>query len=134
MITKVKVETKSKTLDHINTNSFGGFRAYWSLIGQMMDMLPSIQSEMKWYNYLHLYLIKVPFWALIKPLGQVWSIKTHINCSSSARFHDNELVNFNISRFEKSVIHRFLLIPVLFYKTSTPSQKDQDMILENLLK
>lgn len=71
----------NKTIDKTSTQYFGGYKAYFQLYFQLWRMYfknKTIFTKWQRFHTIVVMIVKTPWWLLIKPLGSVFSVKTHL--------------------------------------------------------
>lgn len=78
MIREVRVQTSQTNFELQDTQSYGGYVMYWKLTAQLYGQAKSFWSNFSFKEKSLLvlsFIVKTPWWTLIKPLGQFFSIQ-----------------------------------------------------------
>lgn len=133
MLNTIHVSEKTVNLNYSNSNTGGTFIQYFKLYFQLLKMttqLKELSAGQKFKSY-SLIILKTPWWLLIKPIGMFFTIKTVYQGNFYCQFRNNKLSKTQFSNFNKTCnLFLFKKIPILYWKTSSLSQKDQKILIE----
>lgn len=106
-------------IKHTLNQRFGGYITYWKLYFQFFIFIFS-QKIYRFGDKLILtfiMILKFPWYLFIKPLGSLFSVKKQYHI----------IIKFNkIFKSDKSVIFKFIGIPLFKYSTKKINDKDKD--------
>lgn len=134
MIRQVQVQKYQTNFNYTNTVSHGGFLSYWKLIPKLFKMATSMPATfIQRFRLVTVFICKLPWWAVIKPLGWAFSSKTQHEGTYLEIRHNGEIKSQEFSNESKLVICYFLSIPYWAYSGKF-NQKDKTYLINKLQK
>lgn len=134
MIRQVEVQKYQTKFNYTNTISNGGFFAYWKLIPKLFSMAVNTPASLfQRVQILVIFVCKLPWWGLIKPLGWAFSSKTNHSGSYLEVRHNGILQNQEFTNQEKNVTYYFLSCPIWAYSGKFNNQ-DKEYLIKKLQK
>jgi hypothetical protein len=126
MITKRKVLEQS--VNNTFTQYFGGYKMYWKLYGELIQMRTNINIKTNIFEHIYLFL----WFCLLKPLGCLYKYKIKYNgdftyitdvteYSEFTRFINNSVV--------KSKIYYLFGLPFWYTSTSKLTEEDKQKLI-----
>ena len=113
MINTITIKRSRIELENRHTQKFGGYITYWVLFFRLLKMTFGENSFLsKWQKTYSAFefLIKSPWWLIIKPLRSLFSVKKFYK--GFYELDNGGLERHNISR---TTTIKFLFLPIFFY-------------------
>lgn len=134
MIRQVEVQKYQTNFNYTNTVSNGGFWAYWKLIPKLFNMALNVPATFfQRAKLLTIFVCKLPWWGILKPLGWAFSSKTKHSGSYLEVRHNGVIKTQEFTNQEKFVIYYFLSIPIWAYGRKF-NQEDKEYLIKKIQK
>lgn len=115
--------TITRNINNSHTQKNAGYIVYWKLTFKLWKMFFQSARKISFIQFVYrlfVMLFKTPFWLLIKPAFQVFSVKTKMQ--GSCTWQNDKLIKNSI---KKSKYIRIIGIPFLWYPSAITNEEWQ---------
>ena len=130
------IEVVNHTIDNVAINTNGGYIGYWGLYGDLIsqmkemkklvgtlqemtiDGIPQMKkfSKKAWFKMNVQFVIKTPWWLLIKPLGGIFNTRIRYVGTYKSKSYDEEQEINSVNIKKTSTLYFARVFPIFFLK------------------
>jgi hypothetical protein len=116
-------------INNCSTHNPGGYRMYFKLFTELINKIELTKSVLTKSQYCKIMLIaylKFPWWCIVKPLGQFFTVLTEINGKYKVT-EINGVITFGNDTVVKSKTYKLFGVTYFYYQTDLTQEDIQEL-------